>query len=142
MHYRAATDGDLGRIKNFLGKNGLPELGVEEWIRSFVIAEDQDGSWTGLAGLETYGQVGLLRSVAVDSNHRSQGFGQDLVESVIRNARSRGISTLYLVTDNATTYFERLGFQTVDCDKVDEAVKTSVEFTEICRSATAMKRSI
>ena len=140
--YRAATDADLGRIKNFLRNNGLPDLGIDQWFRSFVIAEDLDGSWLGVAGLETYGQAGLLRSVAVESKHRGQGFGQGLVESVIRNARGHGIRTLYLVTNDASNYFERFGFRAVDRDQVDEAVKASVEFTEICKSATPMQRAI
>lgn len=140
--YRAATDADLGRIKGFLRDNGLPEIGIDQWVNSFVIAEEQDGSWVGVAGLERYGKVGLLRSVAVDMKHRGQGFGRGLVRSVIKNARDHGIRTLYLVTDDASAYFERFGFQSIDRDRVDEAVKVSVEFTKICKSATPMQRAI
>ena len=140
--YRAATNSDLVRIKDFLRENGLPELGVDQWVKGFVIAEDQDGSWAGIAGLETYGQSGLLRSVAVDKRLRGRGIGGELVESVVANARAHGTRTLYLLTENASVYFQKLGFQIVDRDNIDEAVKASVECTQICKSATAMRRSL
>ena len=140
--YRAATKSDLQRIKSFLGENGLPELGVDEWVDNFVIAEDQNGSLLGVAGLELYEKSGLLRSVAVTKRFRGQGYGRILIESVTGTAKARGVKRLYLLTDDAGAYFERLGFQVVDRKDVDEAVKVSVEFTEICETAAVMRRVI
>lgn len=140
--YRAATKSDLQRIKSFLGENGLPELGVDEWVDNFVIAEDQNGSLLGVAGLELYEKSGLLRSVAVAKRFRGQGYGRILIESVTGTAKARGVKRLYLLTDDAGAYFERLGFQVVDRKDVDEAVKVSVEFTEICETAAVMRRVI
>lgn len=140
--YRPATESDLHRIKSFLMENGLPELGVDAWVDNFVIVEDEKGALVGVAGLELYNKSGLLRSVAVDERFRSQGHGQILVESVVRNAKARGVKALYLLTDNASAYFERLGFRVVNREDIDEAVKTSVEFTEMCQDATAMRRVI
>ena len=137
---RAATQSDLQVIKGFLKENGLPELGVDGWVENFVIAEDQDGSLVGVAGLELYGKSGLVRSVAVKKSFRGQGYGRILVEAVVGNARARGLKTLYLLTDDASAYFQRLGFQPVDRKEVDRAVKASVEFTEMCEGATAMRR--
>ncbi len=140
--YRTATDSDLQRIKRFVKDNGLPELGVDQWVRNFVIAETQDGFLIGVAGLEIYGKSGLLRSVAVDKRHRRQGLGRGLVECIVENAKGRGIASLYLLTEDASAYFKRLGFEIVDRGGIDEAVKASVEFTQICKSATAMHRAI
>lgn len=120
----------------------MPELGVDAWVDNFVIVEDEKGALVGVAGLELYNKSGLLRSVAVDERFRSQGHGQVLVESVVRNAKARGVKALYLLTDNASAYFERLGFRVVNREDIDEAVKTSVEFTEMCQDATAMRRVI
>ena len=139
-HYRVATESDLGRIKSFLKENGLPELGVDQWVKNFVIAEDQDGSLVGVAGLELYDKSGLVRSVAVDNHFRGKGYGRILVEAVVGNARARGLKTLYLLTEDASAYFKRLDFQPVDRKDVDRAVKASVEFTDMCEGATVMRR--
>jgi amino-acid N-acetyltransferase len=141
-HYRTATDPELQRVKRFLKENGLSELGVDQWVKNFVVAKDQNGFWVGVAGLELYEKSGLLRSVAVAKRFRGQGYGRILVESVVGNAKAHGVKTLYLLTDDAASYFERFGFQVVDRKDIDEAVKGSVEFTEICQSATAMRRVI
>jgi N-acetylglutamate synthase-like GNAT family acetyltransferase len=140
---RAATARDLASIKNFLIENELPDLGVDGWVENFVIIEDRTGNWIGVAGLELYGQSGFLRSVAVDKHFRGRGHGRTLVSAVLANARARGLKRVYLLTDDASDYFERLGFQIVDRRDVDEAVKASLEFTEACpESATVMCKVI
>lgn len=139
MQPRAATAGDLEKIKGFLKEKGLPDLGVDGWVENFFIIEDEKGSWVGVAGLELYGDSGLLRSVAVDKGSRREGHGRTLVSAVLESAKSRGLRRLYLLTDDASSYFKRLGFQVVDRKDVDELVKTSLEFTEACpESATVM----
>ncbi len=140
---RTAASVDLLKIKSFLKRNGLPDFGVDDWIQSFVIAEDQSGNWIGLAGLESYGESGLLRSVAVDPKSRGRGYGGILVNAVLGNARARGLKKVYLLTDGANEYFERFGFQTVSRENVDASVKTSLEFTEACpESALVMRKAV
>lgn len=140
---RTATAADLVKIKSFLGENGLPDVGVDGCVQDFVIAEDEKGRWVGVAGLESYGESALLRSVAVDERFRGRGHGRILVETVLGNARDRGIKTVYLLTGDAAAYFERLGFRTVDRKDIDDAVKKSSEFTEACcESAVAMRKAI
>jgi N-acetylglutamate synthase-like GNAT family acetyltransferase len=140
---RAATNGDLQRIKSFLRDNGLPDLGVDSWIQNFIIAEDQTGNWVGIVGLELYGESCLLRSVAVDAKSRGRGYGRILVNAALGNARAKGLKRAYLLTDDASEYFERLGFQIVDREDVDASVKASLEFTEACpESATVMWKPV
>ena len=140
---RPATPRDLPEVKRFLTENGLPDLGVEECVENFVVAEDQTGSWIGIAGLETHGNNGLLRSVAVRKASRGKGVGRALVNAVLADARAKGLRNIYLLTDDATSYFERLGFEIVNRKDVDSAVKTSVEFTEACPdSAIVMRKTI
>jgi len=130
-------------VKSFLRENGLPDLGVHACLRNFVIAEDEIGSYVGVAGLETYGNNGLLRSVAVSKDSRGKGLGRVLVNTVLTDAKARGLSKVYLLTNDASDYFERLGFQIVDRADVDTAVKTSVEFTEACpESAVVMRKTV
>ena len=143
MQPRPATKGDLLRIKKFLQENGLPAVGVDGCVENFVIAENESGSWIGIAGVELYGESGLLRSVAVDKQSRGRGHGRILVNTILGNARDKGIRTIYLLTEDADNYFEHLGFQIVDRKDVDDVVKTSLEFTEACpKSALVMRRAI
>jgi N-acetylglutamate synthase-like GNAT family acetyltransferase len=143
MQPRVATAGDLEKVKSFLRENELPDLGVDGWVENFLIIEAENGSWVGVAGLELYGESGLLRSVAVDKGSRREGHGRTLVSAVLASAKSRGLRRLYLLTDDASSYFERLGFQVVDRKDVVEAVKASLEFTEACpESATVMCKVI
>jgi len=142
VHIRPAVKGDLAKIYRFLEDNGLPTSGVDKCVEDFVVAQDRDGSWVGIAGLEVYGESGLLRSVAVDGRFRGVGQGRALVNAVLKNAKSKGVETVYLLTDNAESYFGGLGFEVVDRKDVDEAVKASVEFGEMCASAAAMRKTL
>jgi len=142
VRIRHAMKGDLAEISRFLEENGLPTSGVDKCVENFVIAQDKNGSWVGIAGLEVYGKGGLLRSVAVDGRFRGMGQGRALVNAVLRNAKSKGVETVYLLTDNAESYFGGFGFEVVDRKDVDEGVKASVEFGEMCASAVAMRRTL
>jgi amino-acid N-acetyltransferase len=109
---------------------------------NFVVSTDDKGMWCGVAGLEIYGHSALLRSVAVEKNSRRMGHGKALVDTVLSNARQNRVHTVYLLTESASDYFARLGFDLVDRKDVDEAVKASPEFT-VCRStAVAMCKTI
>jgi amino-acid N-acetyltransferase len=142
VHIRHAVKGELAKISRFLEDNGLPTSGVDKCVENFVVAQDRSGSWVGIAGLEVYSKSGLLRSVAVDRRFRCMGEGRGLVDTVLKNAKSKGIETVYLLTDNAASYFAGLGFEVVDRKDVDGAVKASVEFGEMCASAVAMRKTL
>jgi len=142
VHIRCAMKSDLVEISRFLEDNGLPTTGVDKCVENFVVACDRNGSWVGIAGLEVYGKSGLLRSVAVDRRFRGMGQGRALVNAVLMNAKSKGVETMYLLTDSAEAYFVGLGFEVVERRDIDEAVKASVEFGETCASAVAMRKTL
>lgn len=139
---RRATQTDFPKIARFLTENELPTNGVQKFIENFVIAADDSDSWIGVAGLEVYGKSGLMRSVAVDRQFRGLHHGRTLVNAVLNDAGAKGIENVYLLTDSAEGYFKRLGFEVVKREDVDEEVKESPEFTEICETATVMRRLI
>jgi amino-acid N-acetyltransferase len=141
FYIRSAESTDLQRIVNFLRANGLPTVGVENCSSNFVIETDEKGVWYGIAGLELYGQSALLRSVAVDESSRGMGHGKVLVDAALSKARQNGACNVYLLTDNASKYFENLGFGSVDREDIDGAVKASPEFG-VCVTAVAMRKTI
>ncbi len=139
---RPARAADIPQISRLLEENELPTIGVDRFFENFLVALSQDGSWVGVAGLEVYGKSGLLRSVAVSKQFRGMGQGRTLVNSVLANARKRGIETVYLLTESAEDYFKGLSFEIVNRDDIDEAVKASPEFTECHETAAAMRKFI
>lgn len=142
-HHRAAAATDLPRIRTFLKDNGLPTNGVEKSLENFVVAVDHEGSWVGIGGFERYGENCLVRSVAVDKRFRGRGHGLTLVDVVLRSAKSKGVKTAYLLTEDASRFFESLGFEIVDRKDIDEAVKASLQFTEAaCDTAVPMRKAI
>ena len=141
-HIRSAEFIDLQRILEFLKINGLPTVGVESCYANFVIATDEKGTLLGVAGLEIYSQMALLRSVAVEKNSRRKGHGRALVEAVLGNAKRSGVHTIYLLTETASDYFKHLGFDLVDRKDIDEVVMASLEFTECRNTALVMRKTI
>lgn len=139
---RPATPADLPSVLAVLADAELPPDGIAAPLAGFVVAE-QGGRIVGLAGLETYGTAGLLRSVAVRPDGRNGGTGRRLVERVLQDARAAGLRDVYLLTTSAADYFPRFGFAVIPRSAVPAAVQRSVEFRETCpASAVVMHRPI
>ncbi len=135
---RAATTGDLPDVKRLLARSLLPLEGLlDAFPGGFVVAED-GGAIAGVAGVETHGPDGLLRSVAVREDARGREIGAPLVRDRVDWAKARGLETLFLLTTTADEWFERLGFRRVDRAAVPEAVLASREFSGACPESAAV----
>src|SRR5690349_10279377 len=88
---------DFGSVLGILSSAELPTVGVADCFpRGYVVARSE-ASVIGVAGLEIYDAVGLLRSVAVQPDRRRTGLGRLLVEDRLRAARARGLHAVYLL---------------------------------------------
>jgi amino-acid N-acetyltransferase len=93
--------------------------------------------------LEALGNVGLLRSVAVDPAWQRRGVAQALVAAIADRARANGMRQLFLLTTDADRYFSRLGFATVDREALPAEVRATAQFRETCpQTAIAMSRNL
>jgi amino-acid N-acetyltransferase len=138
---RRAASSDQEVVARLLRDLELPTDGVSAWLDHFWVAEYQ-GRVVGVAGMEQYGDSGLLRSVAVAQEWRGTGVGRRLVERVLEEGRTSGVRDVYLLTTTAEHYFPRLGFACVDRDCVPAALHASAEFTGACpASAVVMHRT-
>ena len=86
----------------------------------------------GIVGLELFGTVALLRSLAVVSSRWRTGLASKLVAHVEDYARNKGIKSLYLLTNTAETFFEHRGYQRTGRDDAPSAIRETKEFSEIC----------
>jgi amino-acid N-acetyltransferase len=136
-----ATREDLPVVLELLRQCDLLETGVAEAIDRFCIASTASGL-VGCAGLETYGELGLLRSVAVDASARGTGVGTRLVEAVVSAARERGLRDLFLLTTTAAPFFERRGFASVRRSSVPAEIAASWEFRVGCPQTATIQRLV
>ncbi|MBL0727304.1 arsenic resistance N-acetyltransferase ArsN2 [Piscinibacter sp. HJYY11] len=134
---RQAGTADWPAISALLRANKLPLDGAEQHLQTFVVAH-QGTEVIGVAGAEVYGDVALLRSVAVAPGLHRQGVGRLLVSTVLDQARRRGIRQVFLLTTSAPDYFQGFGFSRVARDRAHQALKASAEFQGACPDSAAL----
>lgn len=139
VRFLPARPGDWPEIAALLQAAGLPQAGAIEHLDQFIVARRAE-VLIGVAGLEAYGDEGLLRSVVVAARERGSGLGRRLVADVIAAARERGLRGLTLLTETAPEFFPRLGFVPIARQAVPEVLRASAEFQGACPdSAVALR---
>jgi len=133
----AAELDDSPGVQQLLGAAGLPIAGVDSQFPQAYVVCRQGEAVVGVAGLERYGTVGLLRSVAVLPSHRGAGMGRALVGNRLGYASDLGLREVFLLTTTAPAYFVRFGFGLVERASAPPALLESPEFTAICPSSAA-----
>jgi N-acetylglutamate synthase-like GNAT family acetyltransferase len=133
---RPAAPSDWPAIEALLLSNELPLEGARAHLDTCLLAS-ANGEVVGCAGAEVYGQVALLRSVAVAPGLHRQGIGTLLLERLIHEAQRRDIARLYLLTVTAPEYFARFGFKRGKIDEAPHALKASAEFQGACPACAA-----
>jgi N-acetylglutamate synthase-like GNAT family acetyltransferase len=133
---RHATQADWPAIEALLVANKLPTEGAQAHLSTYLLAIS-NGEVVGSAGAEVYGQIALLRSVAVAPGLRKQGIGKLLLNSLLQEARRRNIGKLYLLTITAPEYFAQFGFKRGKIEDAPQALKASAEFQGACPACAA-----
>lgn len=129
-------------LLEFLDRSGLPTKDLDE-SKCYFFEVLENSKRIGVGGLEPKGSNALLRSIAIDENYRGEGIGTQLVNEIVDEARSRKIDTLYLLTEGASGFFARLGFEPVSREDVPQEVEATDQFQTLCPdSATCMKRRL
>ncbi|ABX02763.1 MAG TPA: GNAT family N-acetyltransferase [Herpetosiphon sp.] len=117
-----------------LGNEGLATAQAYGWW--------QDGKLQAGGALEIYGELGLLRSVAVRPDQQNQGLGAALLDALEQQARQLGLQTLYLLTTSAAKFFAAHGYQPIERAEADSRLHASVQWGSICSSATLMVKHL
>lgn len=131
MVVRMATDQDQDGIVKLLKKGKLNYEGIEDHITHFLVVEHQDHQEiVGTAGLEIVkDQVGLLRSLALDSAWLDAQAGMELVRILLSFAVQKGLQEIYLLTRSAA-FFHYFGFQAVKEEAIPAVIKASSHFQQ------------
>jgi len=134
--------GDLDYVKKLLDRNDLPVEDLTTTPAEFYYAT-AGGERIGIAGLEEYGDMGLLRSVVVEAPNRGRGYGTLLCKALETTAQDNGIDTLYLLTTTASEFFAAEGYSTVERATVPDTIRDTNEFEDLCPStATCLRKSL
>lgn len=103
----------------------------------------KDGALIGTVGLEIFGDVALLRSLAVSADHRRRGVATDLVAAIELHAVIQQVETLFLLTLTAADFFAARGYQRTDRGQAPEALQCTTEFKNVCpASAICMTKKL
>jgi len=130
---RPAVPADREAIEALLRAESLPTDGLR--TEDAIVALDK-GQVVGVVALERYGTNSMLRSLVVAPTHRGQRLSHNLVGAALDIARWSGGTDVYLLTENAQTFFGKI-FTPVSFKQLSEAVSGSA-LVGCCSSATAM----
>ncbi len=137
-----ARNQDLREVLALLRNVHLPIEGVADQFHNFFVAHDNH-NLVGCAGLEVYGNVGLIRSVAVEPSSQSQGLGRSLVASLETLAAEKNLEEIYLLTETAAAFFSKLNYVIIQRESAKPDIRQSMEFTSLCpASGICMKKTV
>ena len=129
---RAARNTQRQQVCDLLVAAGLPTEDVTaEMLEHFIVVE-LDGALRGIVGLEPYGTLALLRSLAVDSVWRSQGIAARLLERAERHAQGLGVTQLFTLTATAQQYLEKHGYVLIDRSLAPDEIREHAQFRWLC----------
>jgi N-acetylglutamate synthase-like GNAT family acetyltransferase len=136
-----AGEVDLSDLLALLTAVGLPHEGVTEHLGSFFVARNPENKLIACAGIESYGKLGLLRSVAVLPDSQQTGIGSKLTALLLEDAAKAGIEEVLLLTTTARDFFaRRFGFLEANRADYNERLTASQEWSlPRCSSAVFMR---
>jgi N-acetylglutamate synthase-like GNAT family acetyltransferase len=141
VEIRPATASDLPAAIGLLHDADLPTEDLTTEHLAFVAKGEMET--LGVIGLETFGDVGLLRSLVVSPLARGEGVGRLLAEALELSVRESGMGELWLLTIDADAFFSKLGFRVRSRDAAPDAIRGSKEYSALCPGdAVLMSKSL
>jgi len=128
---------DESAVKQLLIESSLPISDITAQHLQHFFGCGSGPELEGVVGLELFGEVALLRSLAVASSRRSAGLGSRLAAHAECHARDQGVQSLYLLTTTAEQFFLRRGYARIPRDEAPTAIRSTKEFSGICPTSSA-----
>jgi amino-acid N-acetyltransferase len=106
---------DVHRLMRPLVKRGLlvprSQSDLHDNLANYVVFET-DGMVHGCCALKPFdGNQAEIAGLAVDEEYEQFGIGQKIVRYLIDRARAQGLTRVFVLTTQASDWFERLGFR-------------------------------
>lgn len=129
-------------VIQLLATEKLPVGDLPGNLENFLVAVI-NGEVTGVIGMEMHGDVGLLRSMAVAPGFRGKDIAHKLILAIEQLARDHKLNTIYLLTETASGYLSRKGYQQIARDDAPGEIKHTSEFSQLCpQTAVVMNKSL
>ena len=123
---------DVAAVRALLAAAGLPVADLTAASLADFWGCRAGEELAGAIGLERYGAVALLRSLAVAPDWQGRGLGAALLAHAERAARQRGIAALYLLTTTAEAFFARHGYVRIPREAAPPVLQQTAEFAALC----------
>ena len=127
----------LTAVRALLAAAGLPTADLTAAPLADFWGCDDGANLIGVVGLELYGTVALLRSLAVAPAWQGRGLGSALLAHAERAARQRGIAALYLLTTTAEAFFARHSYSRLPREAAPPVLHHTAEFAALCPASAA-----
>ena len=85
----------------------------EGLVTCFELVDEETGVLIGASGLVHHKGLFIVRCVAVEETYRGYGYGRELVEAVLAEARSLNAEEAWL-TAKIPNFYKKFGFEVVD----------------------------
>lgn len=111
-------------ITPFADRNEMlhrPKSELYENVRDYFVVKDQGRVIACGSVHVVWKDLAEIKAVAVAEEYQSQGWGKRIIAHCMEAARHMGIATVFVLT-HKTTYYEQLGFETIDVMKLPRKV--------------------
>jgi len=123
-------------VELLLAAAHLPTSDLRETDRLKMFGVRTHECLVGVVGIEHYGRVGLLRSLAVIEAQRNHRHGRVLVSYAESWASQQGVEMLYLLTTTAAGFFARLGYEETPRSEAPAVISGTSQFAGLCPSSS------
>lgn len=142
IKYRDAKGSDIQKTIELLQASDLPSSDIDGKTQKIVVAECKE-KLVAAGGIEKLGSLALIRSIAVRPEYRNNGIASSIYHLLEKYARDSSVEELYLITESAKAYFQKLGFLEKDRPAVPRPIRQTSQFTRLCPlSATVMFKTL
>ncbi len=121
------VDGDAAEA--LLRASGLPLAGLGD---TTLWGLERRGQLVAVGGFERYGELALLRSLAVRPEERGRGCGGGLLRHLLRTLRAEGVTAAYGLTTTVPDWLVRLGFKESSRGELPAALSSSEQLRGAC----------
>jgi len=121
----------LAQLEALLRLNNLPTQDCAAQTQNFYAMFDGD-ELIAAGGLEPAANYALLRSIVVKKQYRASGLARSISEYLISLAEAEGRQAVYLLTETAGPYFQKLGFTPLPRAEVPAAILQTRQFSALC----------
>lgn len=124
-------------IGTLLRASHLPTADLEAGTDVLFFAAGSADKPSGIVGLQIFGPIALLRSLAVSEPERRKGLGAVLVSYAEQHALSVGVHSIYLLTTTAARFFETRGYSHAKRSEAPTAIAATSQFSGLCPASSA-----